>query len=355
MTDTNRIALVTGANGHLGGHLVQLLHERGWQVRASVRAPGDPRTRRLAAGVEVVGLDVRDTAAFMAAARGVDTVFHAAATYKYYLPGADDAQEMLRDSIEGVASAVRACAANGVRRLVLTSSMVTLPMVPPGAPPVDERQWREDLRVPYMRAKTLAEQQAWSLARDLGVDMVSVLPAAITGPGFARGTATTNLIESIMAGGMRLAAPRSNLPFVDVRDAAQAHLLAAGEHASGRYIVCYDAPLSYFEIAHLLHRIDPAIPAPRHVLPDVLLPLGPLADWLNHKLLGAPRTFQADFVKAARGKVWAVSNRRARTGLGWEPGVPLEQSFADTVAAIRLLHAADSAALEAAERGAPAA
>jgi dihydroflavonol-4-reductase len=291
----------------------------------------------------------------VAATREVDTVFHAAATYKYYLPGADDAQEMLRDSVEGVAAAVRSCAANGVRRLVLTSSTVTLPMVLPGAPPVDERQWREDLSVPYMRAKTLAEQQAWSLARETGVDMVTVLPAAITGPGFARGTPTTNLFESIMAGAMRLAAPDSNLPFVDVRDAAEAHLLAAGERASGRYIVCYDAPLTLFEIAHLLHRIDPAIAAPRHLLPDVLLPLGPLADWLNHKLLGAPRTFQADFVKAARGKVWAVSNERARRELGWEPRVPLEQSFADTVAAIRVLHGGASGAGEGAERGAPAA
>ena len=73
-------------------------------------------------------------------------------------------------------------------------------MTAPGAPPVDETQWAEALRVPYFRAKTEGEQAAWRTARELGLNLVTVLPGGITGPGFARNTPTINLIEAIERG-----------------------------------------------------------------------------------------------------------------------------------------------------------
>jgi hypothetical protein len=84
-----------------------------------------------------------------------------------------------------------------------------------------------------------------------------------------------------------------------------------------------------------LHRIDPSVPPPARVIPDSLIALGPFFDWLNHKLLGAPRTFQSDMVSAAKGKLWNVSNERAKRILGWRQQVPFEQSLADTMATLR--------------------
>jgi dihydroflavonol-4-reductase len=51
--------------------------------------------------------------------------------------------------------------------VVLTSSIVTLPLTGADAPPVTEDDWTDDLRLPYIRAKTLAEKRAWELAREL--------------------------------------------------------------------------------------------------------------------------------------------------------------------------------------------
>ena len=65
-------ALVTGANGHIGSHLVRALAERGYRVRASVRSLDDrARNADLAAlpDVELVELDIRDADRFRHAHR----------------------------------------------------------------------------------------------------------------------------------------------------------------------------------------------------------------------------------------------------------------------------------------------
>ncbi|RPH58978.1 MAG: hypothetical protein EHM83_16515 [Burkholderiales bacterium] len=56
-----------------------------------------------------------------------------------------------------------------MRKVVLTSSVMTLPLTAPGGPPSDERQGTTDLRVPYIRAKTEGERVAWRLAGELGL------------------------------------------------------------------------------------------------------------------------------------------------------------------------------------------
>jgi nucleoside-diphosphate-sugar epimerase len=93
---------------------------------------------------------------------GVEAVCHAAAVYSYFDP--DREQEIIDASVNGVEAALRAAAHAKVRKVVPTSSAVTVPLTAPGAPPSTERDWTGDLRVPYIRAKTEAERLAWKLA-----------------------------------------------------------------------------------------------------------------------------------------------------------------------------------------------
>lgn len=337
-------ALVTGANGHVGFNLTKALAERGHAVRATVRDLQDDAKvaplRRLP-GVELVALDVRRQADFEAAAAGVDVVFHAAATYAYYTGSRARDAEMVRDSVEGAEAALRAAAKAGVAKVVLTSSIVTLPMIRPGEPPPDESAWRTDLSVPYFRAKVKAERLAWRLAGELGVRLVAVLPGAIGGPGFLRRTATTDVFEGIMLGAMRLGAPDGNFPYVDIRDVVQGHLLAAETDAAGRFVLCNDRFPSLLELTQAMHRLDPEVPAARRTMPDAALALAPFFDWLNAKLLGAPRVLTPAFVAAIKGRLWAANNARAKAVLGWRPEIPLERSLAEMMAALRALRRAE--------------
>ncbi|HEX4952578.1 MAG TPA: NAD-dependent epimerase/dehydratase family protein [Thermoanaerobaculia bacterium] len=328
--------LVTGGNGHLGFNLVRILSARGHAVRTTVRSRSDrEKSARLEAlgGVELAEADVRDERAMRAALEGLDTLFHVAAVYSTAEPHRD--AEILDSALRGTETALRAAAFAGVTRVVLTSSVVTLPLTPPGAPPVTEEDWATDLRVAYFRAKTQSEHLAWRLADELGLSLATILPAGILGPGFARNTPTLDLIEACLMGEFRLGAPRGNFSFVDVRDAADAHVLAAEQGAQGRFIVGYEAAPSFEQLVRTLGTIDPRVKPPLMVLPSVLAPILPLYDRLSHRLMGTPRTATPEVIATAvSGKVWNFSCERARRELGWSPRIPFEESLRETVLAL---------------------
>lgn len=343
-----KLAMVTGANGHVGNNLVRELLARGYRVRATVRNAADPaKSAHLASlGVDdVVSLDVRDAGAFEKAASGVDIMFHVAATYRYYTGSRQADEEMLRDSIEGAAAAINAAHACKVGKVVLTSSIVTLPLVARGRPKVTEEDWQADFRLPYLRAKTLAEKEAWRLAGELGVKLVTVLPGAILGPGFLKRTTSTDVVEGIMLGGMRMGAPNSNFPAVDIRDVIEGHLLAAEKECSGRFAIINDHQPYLVEMTRIMHEIDKAVPESRMVFPDFMVKsAGTFFDWLNFRMYGAPRIISGELLQSFIGREFAISNERAKRELGWRQMIPLEQSLADTMATLRALRAAPAAA-----------
>ena len=88
----------------------------------------------------------------LAALAGVDTLFHAAAVYSTTERGRD--AEILESAVRGTEVTLRAAHRSGVRRVILTSSVVTLPLRPRGAPPATEDDWPTALRIPYFAPRS---------------------------------------------------------------------------------------------------------------------------------------------------------------------------------------------------------
>lgn len=110
-------ALVTGATGFVGSHLVEMLCRRGHTVTALVRSPS--KASGLAAlGVRQVAGDLHTPAALAQAAEGQDVIFHVAG-----LVAARNELEFVRANWEGTENVVAAASERGVGRLVLVSSM----------------------------------------------------------------------------------------------------------------------------------------------------------------------------------------------------------------------------------------
>ena len=115
MTQKN-LALVSGANGHLGNNLVRLLISKGIPVRASVR---NIRNKAPFAGVdcEVVQSDISDKPSLINALQGVHTFYAVGAVFKLW---AKDPQKEIYDvNMEGTKNMIEAAAEAGVRRIVM--------------------------------------------------------------------------------------------------------------------------------------------------------------------------------------------------------------------------------------------
>ncbi len=330
--------LVTGAGGHLGFNLVGALLEAGHELRASLRSLDDAATvarLKTLGPVEVVAAPLESQQALRAAMDGMDALVHAAAVYLLHAPGRD--AEIVSASVDGVERAFRAAKDAGVKRIVLTSSVVTLPLTPPGARPVDESAWADDLRVPYFRAKTLAEKRAWELAEQLRLDLVTVLPGAFGGPGFIRPTPTIDVIDAIMKGAMNIAAPPVAYPYIDVRDVASAHVMALLSGATGRFIAINEPIPMLGDLAREMHVLDRRVRKPLLTLPTFTLNVLPYLDGLMSAMGGTRRTMTPEMAATMRGRRFNISSARLRRELGWSPAITLSQSLADTMAAIREL------------------
>ena len=104
----DKLILVTGATGYVGGRLLPLVVEDGWRVRCLARQP-ERLPSRVPAGVEVVPGDVLDAASLPPAMQGVE-----AAYYLVHSMGARrDFEEQDRLAADNFAAAY---AAGGFRR-----------------------------------------------------------------------------------------------------------------------------------------------------------------------------------------------------------------------------------------------
>lgn len=225
-------AIVTGANGHIGAWVVRTLIDRGVDVVAFVR-PGSDRRGLEGLEVELAEGDILAPETLPPAMEGCDTLFHCAAVFSLW---AKDDDPILRAAIDGTENVLRAAAAASIRRVVLTSSVATVGGSTSADVLLDADCWAEGLTVPYYVAKQRAERRAWELAEELGLEMCTILPTVVLGPGDHRITPSTKVVLDMLRGEGATVDGGANV--VDVRDVAEAHVLAAECGVAGqRYIV----------------------------------------------------------------------------------------------------------------------
>ncbi|MFZ6026715.1 MAG: NAD-dependent epimerase/dehydratase family protein [Chloroflexota bacterium] len=257
--------LVTGANGHVGYTLVEMLVERGYRVRAGMRNAGDARKSEhlRALGVELVELDITRPEQIRAAVEGMAGIFHVAAVFQI----AGDPQAIIRPTVEGAMNIVRAAHHAGVQKIIYTSSGRALGNSSPPGKPLDENSWNTRARVPYSIAKTQAEQQVWQYAHQHQLDLIAILPLLILGPNIHRLSESTAVVDNILHGRYPVIPPIA-VNIVDVRDVALAHLLAyENPQANGRYIVGNE-PVDLKEVFALVNEFQtvkiPALQLPKN-------------------------------------------------------------------------------------------
>jgi dihydroflavonol-4-reductase len=319
------VALVTGASGFIGSHLVRVLLEQGVKVRALVQA-GAPLQNLSGLEIEQVEGDLLDLGSLEKALQGCDTVFHLAAIYAYWLP---QPSLMYRVNVEGTIALLRAARAANVKRFVHTSSIAALGTLQ-GQELADEttafNNW--DTADHYVLSKYMSDLEALRFNLQ-GLPVVVVNPTFPFGSNDIAPTPTGILIQRYMTGQNPFVF-RGGMNIVHVRDVAQGHFLAALKGRPGERYILGGQNITHHDFAHTVTRIA-AVKPPRWEVPTApFARMGQMLEWVSDHVTHRPPLMVDKSLRYSTGRYLYFDSGKARRELGYTPG-PIEDALAEAV------------------------
>ncbi len=260
--------LVTGISGYVGQHCAAELLKNGYSVRGSVRSLS--RTSEVIKGIkkevdpkenlEFCELDLLNDKGWDDAVAGCDYVLHVASPFVTKVP--KDENELIKPAVEGTRRALSAAKKAGVKRVVLTSSMVAMLGDANGSVAINQGSWTNvnaKHATAYLKSKTLAEKRAWEFIQnqqgDEKLELVVVNPGPIYGPTLSGNLSgeSMSMFEQLITGKMPML-PQASINMSDVRDVAKIHVQALESAAANgkRFIVTTEKAHSFQDIAKIL-------------------------------------------------------------------------------------------------------
>ncbi|EFM11426.1 NAD-dependent epimerase/dehydratase [Paenibacillus curdlanolyticus YK9] len=261
----NMKVLVTGADGFIGSHLVELLVNQGYEVRAfsfynSFNTWGwlDSLQKDVLNQIEVVTGDIRDANGVYDALKGVEQVFHLAALIA--IPFSYSSPDMYVDTnIKGTLNVLQAA-----RRLHLSKILITSTSEVYGTAkyvPMDENHPFQG-QSPYSATKIGADRLAESYYRSFDMPIAIVRPFNTYGPRQSARAVIPNIISQLLSGKeeIELGSISPTRDFVYVKDTVNGFLkIAESEHTIGQEInIATQKEISVGDLAEvIIKQINP--------------------------------------------------------------------------------------------------
>ena len=311
-------ALVTGATGFVGGHLVERLARDGHEVTALVRSPGKA-ARLLKPDIRLERGDLHDAAALSRAVDGQDVVFHVAGSV-----AARNEAAYLAGNRDGTRNVVRAAEAAGSPRFVHVSSMAAGGPSRKGVPMTAADQPRPVTA--YGRSKLAAEE----VVRASALPWTILRPPTIYGPNDRDNLikvfriARTGIAPVFGDGSMELSA-------VYAPDLADALVLAAkAPTAAGQvYYANHPEVLTSAglvrEIGRAMGRTVRIVGVPEPLARVILAATGGVAG-----LLGRVTILNLDKANEFFQPAWTGDAAPLMTDTGWRPAHDMASGLAET-------------------------
>lgn len=314
--------LVTGSTGSIGNVLVRELLKRGKKVRAFIRPTSDISSLEGLGADKVVG-DIGNIGSLIRAFKGVDTVYHLAGMISI-MPG--DWTLIRRVNFEGTKNVINACLKCGVGRLVYTSTIHAL-KEPPMGTVIDENMPFDPFtrRGEYDRSKALASLEVMEAAKK-GLDSVIVCPTGVLGPYNFRISEITQTFIDFASGKMKITTDGA-YDFVDVRDVAVGHILAAEKGKTAEKYILSGQRITMGEMMMMLHGIC-GIRTPRYKIPAWLVKTAGLFTPVYYKLANKTPRFTYYSINTLQSNSF-ISHEKASRELGYKP-IPVRKSIEDT-------------------------
>jgi len=283
------LVLVTGASGFVGKWTVIELLRAGYSVRGAMRSKEKEESVRQAVVAQLgdgvlyrltfVKLDLMLDNGWTKAMLKVDAIVHTAAVVTATEPR--DPRKVIGPAVDGTERVLRFATLAGVRRIIMTSSIVTIGYghgLRSGSHIYSETDYTDLKAVKFPSAycvgKTKAEMAAWAYARNEGLELTTIHPGAILGPALDSHTSASMLMVSGLLDGSTPAIPRCGFSIVDVRDVAALHVAALSHDASigKRYIAAADY-VTFPQLAKFLAASYPDQGITQKTVPDWVIKL----------------------------------------------------------------------------------
>ncbi|KAM0512067.1 hypothetical protein ACHAPE_009215 [Trichoderma viride] len=284
--------LITGGSGFAAAHVIRAFLNKGYNVKATVRseARGEEvltsHPENSAKLSYVVVPDIADKDAFNNALNGVDGVIHVASPM--ILGATDFEAQLFRPAVDGTVNLLEAIQKSNanVSRVVITSSIASILDPLQGQRPgyvYTEKDWNPVSKeaavesgnavLAYLASKTIAEKAAFDyVEKNKPKFTVSALcPPFIYGPLLHHVESpkelntSSNDIYRLFNGSEKEVPPTAFFSYVDVRDLAEAHVLAFEKPAAAnqRYLIAASA----YTYQHIVDIIRAKFPELRETTP----------------------------------------------------------------------------------------
>ena len=310
------VALVTGASGFIGSHLVELLVERDWRVRCLVRKtsrlkwiPTDD-VSLISGAIDSPGEDLDR------AIKGVSVVYHLAG-----LTSATEDQQYTTVNVEGTRNVVEAMQRSAPDALLVFCSSLS------AGGPADQRPVNEtDPAAPisaYGRSKLAAEE----VVTASGVEYLIGGPPAVYGPRDVDILAAFKM--AIRGVALRVAPAGQRLSMVHAEDLARGLVCAAEAEGRGLYYMTDGMIHTYESITEQIAR---AVGKRVKTLgvPIAVADVAARADRLRGSLLGTKPLLTPDRVLELSQPDWTCDDTRARLDIDYESRIALPDGLRAT-------------------------
>jgi dihydroflavonol-4-reductase len=297
--------LVTGGTGFVGSQLVAALVRRGDTVRVLRRANSSLMTLDGLPVEHAIG-DIRDPAAVGQATAGCDLVFHTAAISSYWRARR---QQIYEVNVEGTRTVMEACLRAGVARVVHTSSVAAIGLVPDGTPATEQTRFDPTSAAwPYADSKHRAEAEVYR-AIDRGLPAVIVNPAIVIGAGDHYLVSSSMVLE--LARHRIPAIPPGGVCMADVDAVVEGHIAAAERGGVGERYILGGENLTYRQVAAIIASVV-GRPAPRRTIPRWLLPPVAIGMEAFTRLARRPPLVSGEQIRFSALKLFFDSSKAAR-------------------------------------------
>lgn len=332
-----RTVFVTGATGLLGNNLVRALLAEGATVRALARSQAKANAQFAdIAGprLDIVLGDMENVPGFHHRLSGVEVLFHTAAYFRDSYKGGSHWAELERINVGGTRDLIAAAWQAGIRRMVHTSSIAVLDG-PPGAL-INETMLRDTANADdYYRSKILTDNVVLeALRKHPDFHAVMVMPGWMWGPGDAgptsAGQTAIDFLHRRLPG-----VPPATMSFVDARDVAYAHIVAATAGQRGERYLAAGRCMTLAELFPILEA-ESGVKAPTRPLPLPLMYAVAAVQELLARTTGKPALLSWAAVKSLQreaGRTRFDHNKSERElGLAFRPVI---ETVRDTIAWFR--------------------